>query len=145
MTDNATLFTVSAITICIDEYQLDNVEGRIYTPIELSYEFKDTIGMLLQLDMILDRLEIPKATSEERSFFRKELKKKEHQVMTDDTRNKNGSKGTFVVQIQYRQNATWQGLVTWAEKDRTLPFRSDLELLKIIDSALDEKEAGKDK
>ena len=52
-----------------------------------------------------------------------------------------GDKETFVVQTQYRQNATWQGKVTWADKDETKSFRSALELIKLIDSALDESES----
>ncbi|MBE5893900.1 MAG: hypothetical protein E7286_11105 [Lachnospiraceae bacterium] len=48
--------------------------------------------------------------------------------------NKNGDKGTFLVRIQYRQNASWQGHVTWVEENKTVPFRSALELLKLIDS-----------
>lgn len=53
---------------------------------------------------------------------------------------KNGGKGTFVVHVRYRQNATWQGDVIWAEKNERQSFRSALELLKLIDSALDSKE-----
>lgn len=49
-----------------------------------------------------------------------------------------GEKATFVVQIQYRQNATWQGRVVWAEKNEAKQFRSALELIKLIDSALEE-------
>lgn len=45
---------------------------------------------------------------------------------------------TFVVKIENRQNATWQGSITWAEKRKTMCFRSALELLKMIDGALDE-------
>ena len=41
---------------------------------------------------------------------------------------------TFIVRIQYRQNASWQGQVTWAEENKTASFRSALELLKLIDS-----------
>ena len=51
-----------------------------------------------------------------------------------------GDRATFVVRIQYRQNASWQGQVTWAEKDKTVPFRSALELLKLIDSTAVESE-----
>lgn len=42
---------------------------------------------------------------------------------------------TFVLQIKFRQNKTWQGTVQWLEKKKTLNFRSALELIKIIDSA----------
>ncbi|MCI8515328.1 MAG: hypothetical protein HFG75_00350 [Hungatella sp.] len=56
--------------------------------------------------------------------------------------NESGKKATFVVNVQYRQNATWQGKVLWAEAGRSCNFRSALELLKLIDGALDEEEAG---
>ena len=46
-----------------------------------------------------------------------------------------GGQATFIVQIKYRQNATWQGDVVWAEQNRKVYFRSALELMKIIDSA----------
>lgn len=49
-------------------------------------------------------------------------------------------KGTFIVHVRYRQNATWQGDVIWAEKNERQGFRSALELLKLIDSALDGEE-----
>ena len=47
--------------------------------------------------------------------------------------------GTFVVKILNRQNATWQGTVTWMEEQKVQSFRSALELLKMIDGALDSK------
>ena len=48
---------------------------------------------------------------------------------------------TFVVQVISAQNATWQGVVTWAEGKRKQPCRSALELLKLIDSSLEEQSA----
>ena len=53
-----------------------------------------------------------------------------------------GKEGTFIVQVQYRQNATWQGQVIWAEENRKEHFRSALELIKLIDSAMDEQRSG---
>ncbi len=55
-----------------------------------------------------------------------------------NTQHESGKKATFVVQIQYRQNATWQGKVKWVEKNEEKPFRSALELIKLLDSAVDE-------
>ena len=54
---------------------------------------------------------------------------------------KNGKckdKGTFIVKILNEQNSTWQGSVTWVEEQRTQNFRSALELIKLIDGAIDE-------
>lgn len=47
--------------------------------------------------------------------------------------------GTFIVKILNRQNSTWQGTITWVEEHKIQNFRSALELLKLIDGALDEK------
>lgn len=51
---------------------------------------------------------------------------------------------TFVVQVISAQNATWQGVVTWAEGKRTEHFRSALELLRLIDSSLPREEEKED-
>lgn len=47
---------------------------------------------------------------------------------------------TFVVQIINTQNSTWQGTVTWTDGKKQESFRSALELIKLIDSALEEKD-----
>lgn len=45
--------------------------------------------------------------------------------------------GTFVVHVKCCENATWQGEVTWAEENCKEQFRSALELIRLIDGALD--------
>ena len=56
-----------------------------------------------------------------------------------DFKNKAAKMGgqSFVVDIKCKQNHTWQGNVTWVEQKKTLPFRSALELLKLMDSAME--------
>jgi hypothetical protein len=39
------------------------------------------------------------------------------------------------VHIKFRQNASWQGSITWVEKEKTQNFRSALEMLKLMDEA----------
>ncbi|MCI8888854.1 MAG: hypothetical protein HFG70_12330 [Hungatella sp.] len=56
--------------------------------------------------------------------------------------NETGKRATFLVNVQYRQNATWQGKVLWAETGESCHFRSALELLKLMDGAMEE--AGED-
>ncbi len=48
--------------------------------------------------------------------------------------------GKFVIQIDRCENATWQGSILWTEKNITQQFRSALELIRLIDSAV---KAGK--
>ncbi|BDF72809.1 hypothetical protein CE91St41_37920 [Oscillospiraceae bacterium] len=47
---------------------------------------------------------------------------------------------TFVVQILSARNATWQGTVTWTDSRRSESFRSALELIRLIDSALERQQ-----
>ncbi len=58
--------------------------------------------------------------------------------MEENTNARTGSIGTFIVRVRCCQNATWQGEVIWAEKEKRQHFRSALELLKMVDGALDE-------
>ena len=46
---------------------------------------------------------------------------------------------TFVVKIKQKQHATWQGSVDWISHDgtKTQYFRSALELICLLDSAVD--------
>jgi|GEM_PF-1483801 len=51
----------------------------------------------------------------------------------------NGSKkqkGTFIVEVTHCEEGTWQGKVTWAESGRKEVFRSALELMKMMDAAM---------
>ncbi len=60
--------------------------------------------------------------------------------------NMQNGRETFVIQILNKQNATWQGKITWTEGRMTQNFRSALELIKLIESALEEEspEGGAD-
>ena len=49
-------------------------------------------------------------------------------------------KGTFIVKINHTDNASWQGQVTWADKNITKNFRSTLELIKLMDGAITSEE-----
>jgi hypothetical protein len=45
------------------------------------------------------------------------------------------NQSTFIVRISQKENATWQGQVTWADENITRNFRSALELIKMMDEA----------
>ena len=50
---------------------------------------------------------------------------------------KRGALATFIIRVQQRANSSWQGRITWVEKDRTLRFRTIIEMVKLIEKALD--------
>ncbi len=49
-----------------------------------------------------------------------------------------GKLATFYVKVMFRKNATWQGTVLWLDHDEQLNFRSVLELLFLMDGALEQ-------
>jgi len=54
--------------------------------------------------------------------------------------HRNDSKATFNIKIQFQQNATWQGTISWAEGGKTQNFRSELEMLKLMMEAVSSDE-----
>lgn len=47
---------------------------------------------------------------------------------------------TFIVRVRFKQNATWQGSLSWIEWKMTQNFRSTLEMLKLMDEALESED-----
>lgn len=58
--------------------------------------------------------------------------------MSEDDEKKTGSRepeASFLIRIQYRQNASWQGTIQWLDQKKTKKFRSELELMMLINEA----------
>jgi len=45
-------------------------------------------------------------------------------------------KRTFIIQITSCQNSSWQGTINWVDEHKAIPFRSALEMIKLMDSAI---------
>lgn len=43
---------------------------------------------------------------------------------------------SFVVEVKSQENHSWQGTITWVEGKKKEHFRSALELIRLIDSTL---------
>lgn len=151
----------SAVRICIDELHISSWKGRICTILNKEeIPFQSTDELLSILGMFWDNLGYPQESTISRSFTNSKQSQPQKQMeefftilypkdgtrdkvrvemVEDDMGNKQGDKGTFLVRIQYRQNASWQGHVTWVDENKTVPFRSALELIKLIDSTQEEK------
>lgn len=135
----------SVINVCIDCTGGGNLSGRLYHKYQKDAVLFSSVTILIRdLEALFDWIDFPQSSTRARSFAdrgRKIEKKEAVQVAdTKDILGHKGDKATFVVHVRYRQNATWQGDVLWADKRQKLHFRSALELLKLIDSALDEEE-----
>ena len=127
------------LLILVDGYREGDLIGRVYPWWETQEAaFSQLCQLLLTLDGWMDRMDYPQKAVERRSFCddTAAAPRKGRPRPVARRTVPGGNQATFIVQVKYRQNATWQGQVTWAERDRTQTFRSALELLKLLDGAL---------
>lgn len=59
--------------------------------------------------------------------------------MIDDNSKKLISGQNFVVEVKSCENHTWQGTITWVEEQKKENFRSALEMIRLMDSAIEQK------
>lgn len=134
--------TPCAVILCVDKAK-GRISGELYHGYSGSgIPFNGVEDAFLIMEDFYDRLRYPFPGTESRSFIKKKPTNGEAEMtrMMGDAEllKKHGDRGTFIVRVQHRQHSSWQGVVTWTEEQKTIPFRSALELLKLIDGALDE-------
>ena len=136
------------IILCVDYYRDEKINGRIYhryqtEPIRIG-------GMLeavFEIDAFFDRLGYPFPGTESHYFIKHEKTqriKMKRKLSDEEMLKNNGEQGTFIIRVEQRQHSSWQGRVTWVEEGKTENFRSALELLKMIDGALDGRDIKED-
>ncbi|WP_243125440.1 hypothetical protein [Clostridium transplantifaecale] len=135
------------ITICVDSFAQGDYSGSIWNLYQKRpIPYANTMDLLRKVDSFFNELDYPQNSTIDRTFGKDKgavRQKKEGAVAQMDERElkkKKGEEATFIVYVKYRQNATWQGEVIWADKKEKKFFRSALELLKLMDSAMEEKE-----
>lgn len=133
------------ICICIDDIVDGNAQGKFYNCYSKEpVYFNDICTLVIKIEDFFDKIKFPESSTKLRSFLKSETeavgKGLEKHMKPKEVTEQKGSQATFVVHVQYRQNATWQGNVVWADKNMTKNFRSALELLKLMDQALNEPE-----
>lgn len=143
------LYAPNLIAICIDRKSHADYEGKLWNEYsESPQEFHSILEIFRMIEDFLDELDFPQRSTVPRSFAGRALREETQDKRKGKTKkmgnleDKNGEEGTFIVQIKYRQNATWQGQVVWAEQNKKEYFRSALELLRLIDGAMSGGEKG---
>ena len=136
------------MNICIDRNSSGGAGGRLYHKyIKEPVRFNAVGELLDDMEDLFDMIGYPERSTQQRTFEdipEPNAKRKEavQVTTTDDLLRQSGDLATFVVHVKFRQHSTWQGEVVWAEKNKKCYFRSALELLKLIDGALDETESA---
>lgn len=121
------------ILVCVDSYAGGVPKGRLYNSTMGDDRFESLSQLLIKTEEILDELQMPQSYTTPRSFSRLV-----ENMDTGDSRGTvhRGTEATFELQILFRQHTSWQGVVVWQEQHREQSFRSVLELILLMDSAL---------
>lgn len=73
-------------------------------------------------------------TDGKRNFMKREIPLK--LMEKENVLQEKGALATFLIHVMYRQHATWQGVILWKEKNVVWSFKSALELMKIMEHAI---------
>lgn len=123
--------------ICIDSFEGGLLAGRLCNPaLTEGASFSGVLEFLRKMEALLNGMEFPQSYTIRRSFQPPE---DWTAGSSEEGAIRRGKLATFAVRIMFRRNTSWQGAVTWLEEDRKENFRSVLELLLLMDSALQRK------
>ena len=122
------------ITVCIDDYRDGIPAGRFYaSALPEGKSFRGLTQFLLDIEQFLDNIMFPKSFHEMRRFA---PAAPDTALPVSGAPLRPGESATFAIRILFRQNASWQGRITWLEGKQEQVFRSALELILLIDNAL---------
>jgi hypothetical protein len=99
------------------------------------YPFHSTLALIRTVNDCLDRIGAAEVGFRPRRWDReKEMEADRVKARGIPTAPKGGP--TFVIRVERRQNATWQGEVQWLDGQRQQRFRSVLELIYLLEDVI---------
>lgn len=122
--------------VCVDTYENGVPVGRLYNPARAEgIAFQSLSQLLARYQELLDETQFPQAFAMTRTFSN--VGGESGSGPAPQSLEKRGKTATFAVRVLFRQNSSWQGSVIWLEKNEEESFRSALELILLMDSAMD--------
>ena len=129
----------SKTIVCLDSYHNGVPVGRIYGPHIGFQRFNSLSQFLIKMEEMLDDAQMPQSYTALRTF----------PTVTEaldsgapSLQPRRGAHATFEIQVIFRQHTSWQGVINWLEEKMEQSFRSVLELILLMDSALRQAEGS---
>lgn len=119
--------------LAVDSYKDGVLKGRLYSPSRDMETFESLSQFLIKMETLLDALHAPESFTKVRSFS---AAGRSGEMSHDPSPVQKGALATFELQIIFRQHTSWQGVIRWLGENAEHSFRSVLELILLMDSAL---------
>lgn len=138
--------TPNGVVMCVDNMVEHQPQGRFYHAYSREgARFRTVEQFLTGLEQFYNWINFPYPGTNDRTFINAGGAKILHGSLAERTKimkdeellSRHGELGTFIIRVQHRQNSSWQGRITWMDKNKTVNFRSVWELIKLVDGALD--------
>ena len=130
-----------AMLVCVDSSEKGVWTGRYYnSSLKKGESFRSLVDFLMKMEKTLDQMYFPQSFSAVRRFTQEE---ETELIGASNEECQTGKAATFLIRILFRQNASWQGTVRWVETGQEESFRSVLELLLLMDSAVSGGQAAR--
>lgn len=127
------------IIVCVDAYDDGIMKGRFYHAYQDVYYFESLSQFLMKTEQVLEQMQEPQAYTSKRAFGYVQIPQEK---TPPPAQFRKGIKATFELQVLFRQHSSWQGLVRWKDRQEEESFRSVLELVLLMDSALRDMEGS---
>ena len=125
--------------ICVDDYDNGVLAGRFYSASQGMISFRSLSQFLLKMESVLEEMQEPQSYTAKRTFST--MLSSEDEIPSPAQFRK-GAKATFELQVLFRQHSSWQGVLIWKDRRSEQSFRSVLELVFLLDSALRDLEGS---
>ena len=125
----------NVVTLQVTSYHERCLKGAVSSALlENKLTFRSTMELLSQIECMMDQANFPQRNEESRAFRpAAQPAEAEGRTAAEETAP---VIACFHLNTMFRQNATWQGCLFWADLGMEANFRSVLELLKLMDNAL---------
>lgn len=123
--------------VCVDSYRDGVFQGRVSGVGHTDLPFYSLSQFLVMMDDMLEKNQAPQSYTAHRSFSTFLLPNAATGVAGS---RRKGILATFELKVLFRQHSSWQGVLLWQEQKQEKSFRSVLELVLLLDSALRQQE-----
>ena len=132
-----------AMLVCVDSSEKGVWTGRYYnSSLKKGESIRSLVDFLMKMEKTLDQMYFPQSFSAVRRFTQEE---ETELIGASNEECQTGKAATFLIRILFRQNASWQGSILWLEGKKEESFRSVLELIFLMNDALNARKSAEKK